>query len=420
MAESGACITKPRAVFLTPVLPSRSGMGLAMRAGSQLAGMMRVFDVTTVVIHIIETGQCEHEFAAAFPASGLERVACAGQEDHYFKLIASLGDPEERLLHFERYGRPSLAAAVSDGVAKKVADCVARHGATHVHAFRSYLLPALDLVAGGITRSIDLDEDDASSFLSSAAVLENRRRMAAARWARLEARAFDRLMALKLKNFSPVTLANAEDIPGFLARHPGLPLQALRNGVAVPPTGALAPRRARKDILFVGSLRYAPNVDGLLWFIASVLPRLTGARLLVVGRAPPPQLLAQARPARIKFLGYVEDLAHAYGCAALAIAPMRSGGGTRLKILEAGAYGVPVVATPEAAAGLWNEGRFWGMTASGAHRFAEACRRLLENPQEARRLGMLGRHTVAARFGEAGVEATWANMFNGLQKGHEA
>jgi hypothetical protein len=60
------------------------------------------------------------------------------------------------------------------------------------------------------------------------------------------------------------------------------------------------------------------------------------------------------------------------------------------------------------------------MTASGAHRFAEACRRLLENPQEARRLGMLGRHTVAARFGEAGVEATWANMFNGLQKGHEA
>lgn len=419
MAESGACITKPQAVFLTPVLPSRSGMGLAMRAGSQLAGMMRVFNVTTVVIPIIETGEREHEFAAAFPASGLERVACAGQEDHYFRLITSLSDPEQRLLHFERYGKPSLAAAVSEGVARQVADCVARHGATYVHAFRSYLLPAFDLVAGGIARSIDLDEDDASSFLSSAAVLENRRRMAAARWARLEARAFDRLMTLKLKNFNPVTLANAEDIPGFLARHPGLPLQALRNGIMVPLLGALAPRQARKDILFVGSLRYEPNVDGLLWFITSVLPRLAGARLLVAGRAPPSQLLAHARPGRIAFLGYVEDLAHAYGCAAMAIAPMRSGGGTRLKILEAGAYGVPVVATPEAVAGLWNEGRFWGMTASGARHFAGACRRLLENPKEARRLGLLGRHVVTARFGEAGVEAAWATMFKGLQKGHK-
>ncbi|MFN4140945.1 glycosyltransferase family 4 protein [Aestuariivirga sp.] len=407
----------PRAVFLTPVLPSRSGMGLAMRAGSQLAGMMRVFDVKTLLIPLIETGQTGGSFAAAFPGSGLERVACVGEVDHYFRLIASLVDPQERLLHFERYGKPSLVAALSGSVVQRVAERVQHHGATHIHVFRSYLLPALDLLPHATTRSIDLDEDDASSFLSSAAVLEARRCPEAARWARLEALAFDRLIALRLKNFGCVTLANAEDIPGFLGRHPGLPLQALPNGVDVPTLASITPGGHRKDILFVGSLRYEPNVDGLLWFVTSVLPRLPKARLLVAGRAPPPQLLAWARPGRVEFLGYVERLACAYRHAALAIAPMRSGGGTRLKILEAGAHGVPVVATPEAAKGLWKQGRFWGMTATSARHFAGACRRLLENPQEAQRLGRLGRHAVAADFSSVRVEDAWSTMFEGLQKG---
>lgn len=418
MQETERRATQAQAVFLTPVLPSRTGMGLAMRARSQLAGLMRVFKVTTVVIPIIDSGQGEDSFAAQFPGSTLERLDFRGQEDPYFRLIASLADPEERLHHFARYGKPSLAAAVSGSIANRVADCVQRSGARFVHVFRSYMLGALDLVPDRVMRSLDLDEDDASSFLSSAAVLASVGGEAAGRWACLEAKAFDRLISLKLRNFDAVTLANADDIPGFLERHPGLPLQALRNCVAVPPLGLVAPRAASaRDMLFVGSLRYQPNVEGLLWFLTSVLPRLPDARLRVAGSSPPPQLLAHARPGRVEFLGYVEDLAGAYRQAALAIAPMRSGGGTRLKILEAGAHGVPVVATPEAAAGLWKSGRFWGMTASGARQFALACKRLLGNHEHAQRLGRLGRHAVAEGFGSVRVEAEWAGLFDKLRKG---
>ena len=409
-----------RAVFLTPVLPSRSGMGLAIRAGSQLQGLMRAFSVTTCVIPVIETGEHPGCFASAFPASRLEMLDCAGQQDHYFRLISALLDPEERLLHFERYGKPSLSVAISEAIARRVAGIVAREGATHVHAFRSYLLPALDLLPQGITRSIDLDEDDVSSFLSIARVLDSAGRSTAARWNRLEARAFERLMAQKLAGFRSVTIANAEDMPGMLARYPGLPLRALPNGVPVPPPAATAGDGARRDLLFVGSLRYEPNVEGLLWFMTAVLPRLPGVRLRVAGRSPPPLLRAHARPGRVEFLGYVENLVGAYRRAAVAIAPMRSGGGTRLKILEAGAHAVPVVATPQSVAGLLQQGRFWGLTSASPRHFAAACRHLLDHPREARRLGRLGRHVVSSHYSSQTVEDAWAGLFREQRRGTEA
>ena len=424
MTEPHRLQARPRAIFLTPVLPSRSGMGLAMRAGSQLAGLMQVFNVTTLLIPLVESGRNAGSFAAEFPGTDLECIACGGLEDPYFRLIASMSDPDERLYHFERYGKPSLAAALSGRVSDHVAERVVSHGAAFIHVFRSYLLDALDHVSHNVTRSLDLDEDDASSFLSTAAVLADAGRGAEARWANLEARAFDSLISRKLRGFRAVTLANAEDVPRLRARLLRLslqspPLQSLPNCVRLPPPAAIARGKgvAGNEILFVGSLRYEPNVEGLLWFLTSVLPRLPAACLLVAGRSPPRQLLSHARAGRVKFLGYVDDLSDAYRQAALAIAPMRSGGGTRLKILEAGAHGVPVVATPEAAAGLGTQARFWGRTASSARHFAAACQRLLDNPQEARRLGMLGRHSVAARFSSVRIEEQWADMFRGLQEG---
>jgi hypothetical protein len=395
-------------------------MGLAMRAASQLKGLMRAFSVTTCVIPIIETGERPGGFVSAFPASTLEMLECASQQDHYFRLISALSDLEERLLHFERYGKPSLSAPVSDAIARQVADIVAREGAAHVHVFRSYLLPALDLLPDGVTRSIDLDEDDVSSFLSVARVMADAGRHMAARWNRLEARAFERLMAGKLTACRGVTIANAGDIPALLARHPGLPLRALPNGVPVPSLSAAAGAGARRDLLFVGSLRYEPNVEGLLWFITAVLPHLPGVRLLVAGRSPPPLLQTHARPGRVEFLGYVQNLANAYRRVAVAIAPMRSGGGTRLKILEAGAHAVPVVATPQSVAGLLGQGRFWGITAAGPRQFAAACRHLLDHPSEARRLGRLGRHVVASHYCSQSVEDAWAGLFRALQGGSEA
>jgi glycosyltransferase involved in cell wall biosynthesis len=291
-----------------------------------------------------------------------------------------------------------------------------------VHVFRSYLAPVVDDVPCHVLRSIDLDEDDVASCLSQSLVRACSGQTLAARWASLEASAFDRLLALKLSSFRAITLANQEDVPRLLSRHPGLPVCSLSNCVNLPRLNTIMPRQraAGRDILFVGSLRYLPNVDGLLWFIRYVLPRIPGARLRIVGLDPLPSLLKHARRGRVEFMGYVGNLASVYRAAALAIAPMRSGGGTRLKILEAGAHGLPVVASPQAAAGLWTTEPPWGVIAAGEHRFALACRHLLENPHEAMRLGRRGRNAVLLRHGCDRISDGWAKLFHELQEESQA
>ena len=406
-----------RAVFITPVLPMKTGMGLAMRAAVQLDALMRVFDVTVLLVPIVEAGHGVTRFREAFPRARLEVISEPGETDAYFKLISRLRDPAEQLAHFSRYGKPSLAAHVSDRVRKEVAEHVHHHGAAFAHVFRAYLATALDEVPGHVMRSIDLDEDDAASCLSSAMLLAAQGKSMAARWAGLEATYYDRLLAQTLASFRSVTLANADDLGHFASRHPGVPLRARPNGVPVPNLNLIPPPGPARGqtILFVGSLRYAPNVDGLLWFIRKVFPRLRGARLRIAGRAPPAVLLAHARAGRVEFLGYVEDMSSAYREAALAIAPMRSGGGTRIKILEAAAHGVPVVATTAAAAGLWTSAPAWGIAADDDHGFSMACRRLLANPREALRLGRRGRQAVMRRYGHENVMQEWTQLFNALQ-----
>jgi glycosyltransferase involved in cell wall biosynthesis len=411
----------PAAVFLTPVIPARTGQGLAMRAANQLAGLLRVFEVTVLVVPCAGSAPGAERFSTSFPGAALEVLDLRGQQDPYFRVIATRTDADEQNALFARYGKPSIAAVMSGQVAAQVADAIRRTQASWVHVFRSYLLGALDEVPAAIPRSIDLDEDDASSYHSTAAVLESRGRIAEARWAKLEAAAFDRLLAQKLRHFRAVTLANAKDAVSFAQRHAGQPLGSIANSVMLPPASVLPRERSprREGMLFVGTLGYWPNTDGLEWFMTDVLARIPGAHLRIAGAHPPRSLRAAARRGRVEFLGFVEDLSSAYRHAALTIAPMRSGGGTRLKILEAGAFGVPVVATPEAAAGLWQSIRPWGLTACTAGEFAASCRSLLADGGRSRLLGLAGRRAVAARFSSARVDSAWAAMFRRLHEGEE-
>jgi glycosyltransferase involved in cell wall biosynthesis len=109
--------------------------------------------------------------------------------------------------------------------------------------------------------------------------------------------------------------------------------------------------------VFLGGLDFPPNRDGLTWFLRecreSVLSALPGFRLLVVGRAThdlPPE--ADAWQGRVRPLGWVEDLDRLMLRAAALISPLRMGSGIKIKVLEALARGLPVVATPHGVLGL--------------------------------------------------------------------
>ncbi len=99
----------------------------------------------------------------------------------------------------------------------------------------------------------------------------------------------------------------------------------------------------------------SPNVDALRWYVREVAPLiadgLTEAVTIVTGGNPPAEVL-QLRSSAVRLVGFVDDLAGAYGAARVAIAPIRFGAGVKIKTIEALQYGVPVVATTTGAEGI--------------------------------------------------------------------
>jgi glycosyltransferase involved in cell wall biosynthesis len=151
----------------------------------------------------------------------------------------------------------------------------------------------------------------------------------------------------------------------------------------LPP---IPPPTTTADLVFVGSMDWLPNVDGVLYFVREILPLIRQVRpdttLAIVGRTPPPKIaqLAAADP-RIQVTGTVPDIRPYLWSSAVAIVPLRIGGGTRLKIYEAMAAQIPVVSTTIGAEGLSVNPPQDIRLADTPDHFASHCLELLTTPE---------------------------------------
>jgi glycosyltransferase involved in cell wall biosynthesis len=164
-----------------------------------------------------------------------------------------------------------------------------------------------------------------------------------------------------------------------------------------------APAGPRFDIVFVGSMDWMPNQDGVQFFLRDILPRIRQAvpeaSVGIVGRQPPPELLQQAAKAGgITVTGTVPDVRPYLWGARMSIVPLRIGGGTRLKIYESMAAGTPVVSTTIGAEGLDVRDGENICRDDSAEDFAAACTELLQNEKQRARLAAAGRQLVVERF----------------------
>jgi glycosyltransferase involved in cell wall biosynthesis len=137
--------------------------------------------------------------------------------------------------------------------------------------------------------------------------------------------------------------------------------------------------RERRRILFVGSMDYHANVDGVVGFARTVWPRvlelLPGTVLTIVGRNPTPEVRALAELSGVEVTGTVDDVRPYYREALASVVPLQVGGGSRLKIYETMAAGVPVVSTRLGAEGAETDG---GRALVFAETAEEFCRALAE------------------------------------------
>jgi sugar transferase (PEP-CTERM/EpsH1 system associated) len=112
----------------------------------------------------------------------------------------------------------------------------------------------------------------------------------------------------------------------------------------------------RQNVVFVGSMNYHANIDAALFFAKAIWPglreRRPDLRFVIVGSRPVPEIVELANQPGITVTGTVDDLRPHYGSAVMVVAPVRVASGTRLKVLEAMAAGVPVISTPLGAEGL--------------------------------------------------------------------
>lgn len=183
---------------------------------------------------------------------------------------------------------------------------------------------------------------------------------------------------------------------------------------AAPITHAATP--ASYQVLFVGTLFWPPNADGVAWFIREVWPQVqvhcTDARLLVVGKRPPAMLvqLAAATPG-VEMLGYVEELTELIAHSAVFIVPLHAGGGMRVKIVDAWSWGIPIVSTTIGAEGLDYVAGEHLLIADDASAFAAAIIRLLADSALAAHLHIAGRQLVEAAYDWRRIYAAWDTIY---------
>jgi glycosyltransferase involved in cell wall biosynthesis len=229
------------------------------------------------------------------------------------------------------------------------------------------------------------------------------KKAAAMRTAKLVERLEDRLLEI----CSTHTVTSERERQKLLARRPGTNIQVIPNGVDAsycsPNEIAEACRRngqvdPRPRILFVGSMDYHANIDAVLWFSETAWPEI--ARLhpelhfQIVGRDPAPAVRALASD-RIHVTGTVPDVRPFYSSAVAMVVPLRSGSGTRLKILESMAAGVPVVATRLGAEGIEAEDDVHLLLADSSAEIADAVSRLASSTEIRARLSQGARALVS-------------------------
>ena len=159
----------------------------------------------------------------------------------------------------------------------------------------------------------------------------------------------------------------------------------------------------KADLVFVGSMDWLPNSDGVNYFVREILPliwqRKPDCTLAVVGRAPSPPMLALAQQdSRIHVTGTVPDVQPWLWGASASIVPLRIGGGTRLKIYEAMAAGTATVSTSIGAEGLDVTHPANIRLADTPEAFAEQCLSLLQDIQQRESVANEALELVTSRF----------------------
>jgi glycosyltransferase involved in cell wall biosynthesis len=312
-----------------------------------------------------------------------------GSVGFYAELAANLGSGLPYVI--AKYRSRAMTAAVR------------RLAASHDLVVCDFLTPAVNLRGAGVELPSLLFQHNVEALIWQR-LRDNargwlKRRYITAQWRRLAR--FEREAAA---DFDGVVAVSEEDAALMRRDYAlGNVLGAVPTGVDTesyqPPTGPRPPQ----TLVFLGSMDWLPNIEGIRWFAETGWPLLRqkhpAATLTIVGRRPTAAVRElAARDPSIRVTGTVDDVRPHLAQAAVMIVPLRVGGGTRIKIFEGMATGIPVVSTRIGAEGLAVADGEHLLLADTPAELAAAVGGLWARPGGAQRMGAAGRELVRSRF----------------------
>lgn len=195
-------------------------------------------------------------------------------------------------------------------------------------------------------------------------------------------------------------VAATEDEAKTLARRSGKATAVVINGVDCDQYAKVCPNNLSGRLLFIGNYEYTPNLDAVEWALDTILPRLwqldPHLQLTICGHALPDEWRERWPDPRIEWRGFVPDLRALQNGAALFFAPVRHGAGSKMKVLEAMAAGLPVITTAHGCTGLKViEGKHF-LSSEDPDELAHIIAEVMTQPARLHQLGEAGRAYVRA------------------------
>jgi glycosyltransferase involved in cell wall biosynthesis len=381
-----------RVLALSNRLPWPLDDGWNVRTFHVLRGLAGVADVT-----LLSLGGAPADRALADALPGV-RIRTVGTPDLSRPLRLAAGFVTGSPLPVWNQRSAGLRTAIGEELARSTPDvCL---------SVTTFFLDHFDLLPSSTPIVIDTHNIDSLNFARYA---ERGGLTPKGIYARRTARLLRRVEREAFARAAGVWVCSAEDRAAAHLLCPSARVDVVPNGVDASAFRVPRTRPDRPTFLFFGRLDYYPNIDGVQWLLDEVLPLLRARfddftiRIVGSGDLRAVRRLVGDR-ANVEMIGRVPDIRTELGSATACLVPLRVGGGTRLKIVEALATTCPVVSTRVGAEGIDVRDGHDILLADSPSAFADAAGRLAEDSALAERIGQAGAQCANNRYDWQSIE----------------
>lgn len=378
-------MSKPKLLFVTPVPPCINGPGISIRAYNNLKALATEYEIALLIIRL-----------SGFQMQDLDPIVQELCQDIIIHTIKPIEYFFKRGLSIISWpNKPRELLFVNSNRLKEIDQSISKTRFDMIHVFRMYMVPYVQNVLeinSGQYLQLDMDDIESITRRRLSKLYEINGELRASRRMEREADQYEEMERSVLPLFDQICLCSEIDKHKFIEKYKYNHIKVVPNIIAIPNTREIECKSTPFNFLFIGSMGYYPNRDAVIYFCNKIIPQIKKYSsmtfsLKVVGMDAPAKFAYYlSKFPEVELIGAVADTGPIYECSNAVVIPVRAGGGTRIKALEAFAYRKPVISTSIGVEGIQAAHEKHVLIGDTAEDFARQCVRVMLDPILARNL----------------------------------